>query len=135
MLPATHRVGRIRRHDLADDQPVEQHPDRCEVLFDAALSLRSARRPRVPRPIAPDTRLPRQNIRNPFPTARTHSLRSKLAKHGCESVPLDQIQHDHLRNLPARPALKGHCQSEFKHATQCEPIAILLAKYEARLRR
>ena len=31
------RCGRVRRHDLADDQPVKQHPDGCEVLLDGGL--------------------------------------------------------------------------------------------------
>jgi len=89
----------------------------------------------MPCPIASDTWLARQNVRDALPTARTHGLQSKLAECRCESVPLDQVQHNHLRNLPARPALKGHRQSEFKHATQRVPIAILLAKCEARRRR
>jgi hypothetical protein len=47
-------------------------------------------------------------------------------------VSLDQIQHDHLRNLAARSAFEGHRQSEFQHAAQRVPIAILLAEYEVR---
>jgi hypothetical protein len=50
-------------------------------------------------------------------------------------VPLDQILHDHLRNPAARSALKCDGQSEFQHAAQRVPIAILLAEYEARHRR
>ena len=30
-------VSRIRRHDLADDEPVEQHSDRGQVLLDGRL--------------------------------------------------------------------------------------------------
>ena len=35
MLRAPHRGRRVERHDLADDQPVEQHPDRRQVLLHA----------------------------------------------------------------------------------------------------
>ncbi len=34
MLGAAHCRGGVRRHDLTDDQPVEQHPDRRQVLLD-----------------------------------------------------------------------------------------------------
>jgi hypothetical protein len=34
VLRPAHRRGRIVRHDLADDQPVEQHADRRELLLD-----------------------------------------------------------------------------------------------------
>ena len=34
MLRAAHRRGRIDRHDLADNKPIEQHADRCELLLD-----------------------------------------------------------------------------------------------------
>ena len=34
MLRAAHGAGRIDRHDLAHDQPVEQHPDAGEMLLD-----------------------------------------------------------------------------------------------------
>jgi len=89
----------------------------------------------MPRPIAPDTWMSRQYIRHPLPAARTHRLRSQLAERRRDPVPLHQIQHDQLRNLAARPALKGHRQSDFKHATQRVPTAILLAECEARHRR
>jgi hypothetical protein len=88
----------------------------------------------MPRPITSDTWSPRQYVRHPLPTARTHCFRSKLAEGRGDPVPFDQIQHDHLRNLAARPAFEGHRQSEFKHATQRVPIPILLAGYKARHR-
>ena len=44
VLRAAHRGGRILADDLADDQPVEQHADRREVLLDGrrAGSVRSS---------------------------------------------------------------------------------------------
>ena len=42
MLRAPHRARRIERQDLADHQPVEQHPDRRQVL----LHARRRQRPR-----------------------------------------------------------------------------------------
>lgn len=89
----------------------------------------------MPRPIPSDTWSPRQDVRHPLATARTHGFRPKLTEGRGDPISFDQVQHDHLRDLAARPALKGHRQSEFKHPTQRVPIAILLAEHEARRRR
>ena len=35
-------MGGVVRHDLADDQPVEQHPDRGELLLDRGRGVRAA---------------------------------------------------------------------------------------------
>ena len=40
MLGPAHRVRRVDCEDLADHEPVEQHPDRGEVQFDGRLGVR-----------------------------------------------------------------------------------------------
>jgi hypothetical protein len=37
MLGPAHGMSRIGGQDLAHNQPVEQHADRCQVLFDGRL--------------------------------------------------------------------------------------------------
>ena len=47
VLRPAHRVGGIDREDLADDEPVEQHADRGEVLLDGRLLELAADRLRI----------------------------------------------------------------------------------------
>ena len=41
MLRAAHRARGVERQDLADDEPIEEHPQRGEVLLDARRRERS----------------------------------------------------------------------------------------------
>jgi hypothetical protein len=41
MLRPTHRMRRVDREDLADDEPIEQHADRGKVLFDGRPGRRA----------------------------------------------------------------------------------------------
>jgi hypothetical protein len=42
VLGAAHGVGRVQRHDLADDEPIEEHADGGQVLLHGRLGMGAA---------------------------------------------------------------------------------------------
>ena len=82
VLRSAHRMSGIDRDHLADDEPVEQHADRSEVLLDGRLLKILAERPDVGRDMH---RLDRDELIDAFGFAPGEEppARAEIGLHGC----------------------------------------------------